>query len=150
MLVTRSEGWICERYWDSLLRKGLFVLWGSWGERKRGGAGHDGKREQRREAPFSLFPSSPARIKIPGGSLCGGERYWNTGLLGVGLWMDTINWACRYVKCIHHSRSKQMQPGVNFDSQPLKIRSENMLVYWFQITQFNTCERYNQWTDEGI
>ena len=63
-----------------------FVLWGGWGERKRERAGHDGKGEERREAPaVSLFPSSPARflflsiidilMGIPSGSLCGGERY---------------------------------------------------------------------------
>ena len=45
----------------SLLRRGLFVLWGGWGERKRESAGHDGKGEERREA-VSLFPSSPARF----------------------------------------------------------------------------------------
>ena len=33
-----------------------FVLWGGWGERKRERAGHDGKGEERREAP--PFPSS--------------------------------------------------------------------------------------------
>ena len=69
----------------SLLRRGLFVLWGGWGERKRERAGHDRKGKKRREVPaFSLFPSSPARflifpiiaifIGIPSGSLCGGER----------------------------------------------------------------------------
>ena len=69
--------------YSSLPRRDLFVLWGGWGERKREGAGHDGKGEERREAPaFSLFPSSAARflffyycyfIGIPWGSLCGGE-----------------------------------------------------------------------------
>ena len=71
---------------DSLLRRGLFVMWGSWGEKKRARAGHNGKEKERRETPaFSLFPSSPARflffffsiiaifIGIPSGSLCGGE-----------------------------------------------------------------------------
>ena len=39
------------------------MLWGGWGERKRERAGHDGKGEERREAPaVSLFPSSPARF----------------------------------------------------------------------------------------
>ena len=66
-----------------------FVLWGGWGERKRERAGHDGKGEERREAPaVSLFPSSPARflflsiidilIGIPSGSLCGGESSHGT------------------------------------------------------------------------
>ena len=32
-----------------LLRRGLFVMWGGWGERKRERAGHDGKRRKRRE-----------------------------------------------------------------------------------------------------
>ena len=32
-----------------LLHRGLFVLWGGWGERKRERAGHDGKGEERRE-----------------------------------------------------------------------------------------------------
>ena len=61
------------------------MLWGGWGERKRERAGHDGKGEERREAPaVSLFPSFPARflflsiidilMGIPSGSLCGGER----------------------------------------------------------------------------
>ena len=67
----------------SLLRRGLFVLWGGWGERKRERAGHDRKGEERREAAVSLFPSFPARflflsiidilMGIPSGSLCGGE-----------------------------------------------------------------------------
>ena len=58
------------RDYPSLLRRGLFVLWGGWGERKRERAG--------------LFPSFPARflflsiidilMGIPSGSLCGGER----------------------------------------------------------------------------
>ena len=39
----------------SLLRTGLFVLWGGWGERKRERAGHDGKGEERTE-DFRLFP----------------------------------------------------------------------------------------------
>ena len=61
----------CHKF--SLLRGGLFVLWGGWGERKRERANH----------VFSLFPSCPARflffsiiaifIGIPSGSLCGGE-----------------------------------------------------------------------------
>ena len=39
------------------------MLWGSWGERKRQRAGHDGKGNERREAPaFFLFPSSSARF----------------------------------------------------------------------------------------
>ena len=74
------------------------MLWGGWGERKRERAGHDGKGEERREAPaVSLFPSFPARflflsiidilMGIPSGSLCGGEsdqkemvrsEYWIT------------------------------------------------------------------------
>ena len=33
-----------------LLRRGLFVMWGGWGERKRERAGHDGKGGERREA----------------------------------------------------------------------------------------------------
>ena len=46
---------------DSLLCRGLFVLWGGWGEKKRESAGHDGKEKERRKAPtLSLFPSSPA------------------------------------------------------------------------------------------
>ena len=60
------------------------MLWGGWGERKRERAGHDGKGEERREAPaVSLFPSFLARflflsiidilMGIPSGSLCGGE-----------------------------------------------------------------------------
>ena len=78
----------------SLLRRGLFVLWGGWGERKRERAGHDRKGKKRREVPaFSLFPSSPARflifpiiaifIGIPSGSLCGGERGGGRGGGGV-------------------------------------------------------------------
>ena len=39
----------------SLLLRGLFVLWGGWGERKRERAGHDGKGEERTE-DFRLFP----------------------------------------------------------------------------------------------
>ena len=65
----------------SLLRRGLFVSWGGWGERKRERARHDGKGKERREAPaFSLFPFSRAHflifpiiailIGIPSGSLC--------------------------------------------------------------------------------
>ena len=47
----------------SLYCREAFVLWGGWGERKRERAGHDGKGEERREAPaVSLFPSSPARF----------------------------------------------------------------------------------------
>ena len=47
----------------SLLPRGLFVLWGGWGERKRERARHDGKEKERGEAPaFSLFPSSLARF----------------------------------------------------------------------------------------
>ena len=37
------------------LRRGRFVLWGGWGERKRERAGHDGKGEERTE-DFRLFP----------------------------------------------------------------------------------------------
>ena len=52
---------------DSLLCRGLFVMWKSWGEKilkkERERAGYDGKEKERREAPaFSLFPSSPARF----------------------------------------------------------------------------------------
>ena len=65
----------------SLHRRGLFVSWGGWGERKRERARHDGKGKERREAPaFSLFPFSRAHflifpiiailIGIPSGSLC--------------------------------------------------------------------------------
>ena len=32
------------------------MLWGGWGERKREHAGHDGKGEERREAPSSHCP----------------------------------------------------------------------------------------------
>ena len=39
----------------SLLRRGRFVLWGGWGERKIERAGHDGKGEERTE-DFRLFP----------------------------------------------------------------------------------------------
>ena len=39
----------------SPLLRGLFVLWGGWGERKRERAGHDGKGEERTE-DFRLFP----------------------------------------------------------------------------------------------
>ena len=39
----------------SPLRRGRFVLWGGWGERKRERAGHDGKGEERTE-DFHLFP----------------------------------------------------------------------------------------------
>jgi len=47
----------------SLLPRGLFVLWGGWGERKRKRERHDRKEKERREAPaFSLFPSSPVRF----------------------------------------------------------------------------------------
>ena len=74
--------------WFPLLSRGLFVLWGDWGDRKRERTGHDGKRKERREAPaFSLFPSSPAHflffrlllsffIGILTGSFYGGERRW--------------------------------------------------------------------------
>jgi len=49
--------------WFPLLSRGLFVLWGDWGGRKRQRMGHDGKGKERREAPaFSLFPSSAARF----------------------------------------------------------------------------------------
>ena len=37
----------------SLLRRGLFVLWGGWGERKRKHARHDGKRSS--SARFLFF-----------------------------------------------------------------------------------------------
>ena len=48
---------------DSLLRRGLCVLWGGWGRKKRESAGHDGKEKERREAPaFFLFPSTPAYV----------------------------------------------------------------------------------------
>ena len=46
----------CERC-VSLLRRGLSVLWGGWGERKRERKGHDGKGKERRETSGSrLFP----------------------------------------------------------------------------------------------
>jgi len=59
------------------------VLWGGWGERKRERAGHDGKGEERREAPSShrpphtyyFFDYSYIFIGIPSGSLCGGESH---------------------------------------------------------------------------
>ena len=38
----------------SLLRTGLFVSWGRWGERKRKHAGHDGKGKDRRQASAIL------------------------------------------------------------------------------------------------
>ena len=67
----------------SLLRRGLFVLWGGWGERKRERAGHDGKGEERREArrfplpivprALSIFSIIDILMGIPSGSLCGGE-----------------------------------------------------------------------------
>ena len=64
------------KYIPSLLRRGLFVLWGGWGERKRERAGHDGKGE----APIvpralSIFSIIDILMGIPSGSLCGGERY---------------------------------------------------------------------------
>ena len=69
---------------SSLLRRGLFVLWGGWGERKRERAGHDGKGEERREArrfplpivprALSIFSIIDILMGIPSGSLCGGER----------------------------------------------------------------------------
>ena len=79
----------CQKF--SLLRTGLFVLWGGWGERKRERAGHD----------FSLFPSCPARflffsiiaifVGMPSGGLCGGEShkiaskvFWSTPLTRQG------------------------------------------------------------------
>ena len=79
----------CHKF--SLLRTGLFVLWGGWGGRKRERANH----------VFSLFPSSPALflffsiiaifIGIPSGSLCGGEShkieskaFWSTPLARQG------------------------------------------------------------------
>ena len=41
------------------------MLWGGWGERKRERAGHDGKGEERREAPaLSLFPLPPSALSI--------------------------------------------------------------------------------------
>ena len=47
------------------LRRGLFVLWGGWEERKRERVGLDGKGKERREAPaFPLFQSSPARYSL--------------------------------------------------------------------------------------
>ena len=77
----------CERCL-SLLRRGLSVLWGGWGERKRERKGHDGKGKERRETSGSrLFPLPVVPralsifcsiiaifIRIPSGSFCGGER----------------------------------------------------------------------------
>ena len=85
----------CHKF--SLLRGGLFVLWGGWGERKRERANH----------VFSLFPSCPARflffsiiaifIGIPSGSLCGGEShkihskaFWSTPLTRQGIQRTSI------------------------------------------------------------
>ena len=50
----------------SLLRGGLFVLWGGWGERKRERAVYD--------AAPSIFSIIAIFIGIPSGSLCGEER----------------------------------------------------------------------------
>ena len=71
---------------DSLLRRGLFVMWGSWGEKKKSesGAQWEGEREKRdsRLFPFSHRPPRASFfffsiiaifIGIPSGSLCGGE-----------------------------------------------------------------------------
>ena len=77
----------CERCL-SLLRRGLSVLWGGWGERKRERKGHDGKGKERRETSGSrLFPLPVVPyalsivffdycyfIWIASGSFCGGER----------------------------------------------------------------------------
>ena len=70
--------WFC----ISLLHRGLFVLWGSWGERKRESAGRDGKGKERREASsyrppraFYFFDYCHIFIRIPSGSVCGGERF---------------------------------------------------------------------------
>ena len=64
----------------SLLRRGLFVLWGGWWGRKRECAGNDGKGEERREA-FSLLPAGasaeerePVRRRL--GSWNESDRNW--------------------------------------------------------------------------
>ena len=66
----------------SLIHRGLFVLWGSGGERKKESAGHDGKGKERREASsyrppraFYFFDYCHIFIRIPSGSVCGGERF---------------------------------------------------------------------------
>ena len=69
----------------SFLRRGLFVLWGGWGERKRERAGHDRKGKERRDfrlVPFPIFPRALSIfpiianfIGIPSRSLSGGESH---------------------------------------------------------------------------
>ena len=64
------------KYIPSLLRRGLFVLWRGWWERKREHAGHTGKGE----VPIvpralSIFSIIDILMGIPSGSLCGGERF---------------------------------------------------------------------------
>ena len=79
---TKCERCLC------LLRRGLSLLWGGWGERKRERKGHDGKGKERRETSGSrLFPLPVVPralsivffdycyfIWIASGSFCGGER----------------------------------------------------------------------------
>ena len=43
----------------SLLCRGLFVLWGGWGERKIESAGHKWEGEREKAPTFSLFLLSP-------------------------------------------------------------------------------------------
>ena len=67
-----------ESYWavlscGSLLRRGLFVLWGGWGERKRERAGHDGFPLSIVPRALSIFSIIDILMGIPSGSLCGGE-----------------------------------------------------------------------------
>ena len=48
----------------SFLRRGLFVLWGGWGERKRERAGHDRKGKERRDSRLVPFPIFPRALSI--------------------------------------------------------------------------------------
>ena len=101
----------------SLLRRGLSVLWGGWGERKRERKGHDGKGKERRETSGSrLFPLPvvPCALSIvffdycffiwiASGSFCGGERrclcFWITWA-GIGRLMISVQ--CQWPISFQH------------------------------------------------
>ena len=66
-------------YQTSLFQRGLFVLWGGWGERKRERAGLPIVPRA-----LSIFSIIDILMGIPSGSLCGGEsvkpQSWLTAL----------------------------------------------------------------------
>ena len=103
---------------NSLLRRGLFVLWGGWGERKR-------------ERTFSLFPSSTARFQffdycyfkgIPSGSLCGGEGPGNRASPVNRARMKRLWDGVKILTCI--------QLSVKLNQQPLEILEIFVSMIW--------------------